>query len=106
MKWFKREEKCKEKCKHFKAAGKPYPPNMFEVVRFSPYKTDMAGYRISECSECGKRAFACIGLHMMGEKVCKTIDGFIGYRITIEDLTAMLKKEMAWYEFKSTHRNI
>ena len=97
MIWFKR----KKRCKHFKVFGQDWPANMFEVVRFSPYKTDSIGYGISECSECGKRAFSCIGLHMMGPRTCEALDSFIQHHMSMGDFKVMLDKEMAWHKFKN-----
>jgi hypothetical protein len=58
--------KRKKKCRHYKKVGESYPDNMRQILRFSPYAKDSIGYTISECAECGTRAFGCIGLHMMG----------------------------------------
>lgn len=92
-------KKWKNKCRlpHSKSIGQPFPYNIQEIFRFSPYKTDNIGYGVHECTGCGKRMFSCCGYHMMGPETEKTIDSFIAHKITPDDFTQFLKKEMKWY---------
>ncbi len=94
--WLKRKKKFQKKCQHYKEFGEKWPPNMMEIFRFSPYKTDTIGYGVSECIECKKRAFSCIGLHMMTEKESNTIDAFIGHKIDYNEFKEFLNKNMSW----------
>lgn len=96
FKWLKKA--VGPSCPHGKKFGETWPPNMVEVVRFSPYKTDRIGYTVCECSDCGKRMFACIGLHLMGPATCAMIDDFIGHKVTLPDFIAFLEREMAWHK--------
>lgn len=96
MKWFKRDQK--EQCTHFKKIGEKWPENMIEIIRFSPYQTDSIGYGISECAACKKRAFSCIGLHMMTDNESGIIDSFIAHKIDWSTFKEFLDKSMAWYK--------
>lgn len=91
--------KWKNRCRlpHGKAIGQPFPENIQEIFRFSPYKTDNIGYGVHECVNCGKRLFSCCGYHMMGPESEKCIDAFIAHEITRYDFIKFLKREMAWY---------
>ncbi len=93
-------KRWKNRCKlpHLKDAGHPYPKNMQEIFRFSPYKTDSMGYGVHECANCGKRVFSCIGYHMMGPDAEKTIDSFIAHEITREDFIHFLEMKMKWFK--------
>ncbi len=71
--WFKKKE---PQCRHFKEFGEKMPDNMVEIVRFSPYETDTTGYGIRECTNCQKRAFSCMGLHLMPQSNSDVIDAF------------------------------
>mgnify|MGYP000678138835 CR=1 FL=1 len=88
----------KLKCKHRKSFGEKPLSNMKQTYRFSPYKSDTIGYGVSECSECGKRAFTCISLHMMARFQCQVIDSFINHEISARQFEQFLIDEMAWYE--------
>jgi hypothetical protein len=92
--------KKKKRCKHLKKFGDKWPTNMVRVVDFSPYKTDTIGYGVSQCAECGKRSFSCIGLHLMGPDTTKIIDDFIGYKIDHAAFKLFLEREMEWHKFK------
>ena len=93
-------KKWRNRCRlpHEKAAGQPYPENLKQIFRFSPYLTDTFGYGIHECSGCGKRLFSCCGYHMMGTNMERTIDAFIAHDITRDDFVGFLEKEMKWYK--------
>lgn len=92
--WLKK--RCRKK--HGKRIGEPFPENMQEVARFSPYshEIDSIGYGIHECRECGHRMFSCIGCHMMGPTAEQTIDAFIEHKISIQELAIFLGNKMAW----------
>ncbi len=92
-------KRWKNRCRlpHGKLVGQPFPENIQEIFRFSPYKTDNIGYGVHECTGCGVRMFSCCGYHMMGPNTEKTIDSFIAHEITGEDFTRFLKTEMKWY---------
>ena len=97
--WFKK----KSRCRHFKGFGEPYPDNMRRVMTFSPYKTDGFGYSISECKECGKRAFGCLGHHLMGKELAENIDAFIAYEITLDQFIVVLKEHGCWYKLENAN---
>lgn len=99
--WFKKKLQ-EASCQHYKRSGEKSLTNMVEVLRFSPYAKDSIGYGISECSECGKRAFSCIGLHIMGPKMCSVIDSFIAYEMTFEQLHGYLSEHCKWVEINHT----
>ncbi len=101
--WFKN---TKQKCKHFKSPGQPYPENMKIILTFSDSdkKIDPFGYRITECSICGTRAFGCMGLHMMSDRQVNFIDSFIRHEITLDEFVDILKEQFAWYEFETVDR--
>lgn len=94
--------KSKPKCKHYKNGGEKSHSNMETIVRFSIYerKIDHIGYSISQCTECGKRAFGCVFCHMMTNKQSEGVDKFIRYEISEEEFIEFLKNEMVWYEWK------
>lgn len=91
--WF-RSVATASKCQHTKEACSKYPDNMVAVIKFSPYKNGDKSdfpYGVAECANCGKRSFLCTGLHMMGDEICKRIDKFILYKITLDELKADFK---------------
>ncbi len=92
-------KKWKNRCQlpHAKEFGEPYPKNMKEIFRFSPYKKDPIGYGVHECSNCGKRMFSCCGYHLMGPETEKSIDTFIAHDMSRQDFIGFLEKEMKWY---------
>ena len=94
--WFKRKPKTPE-CLHYKQAGYPAPENMRQIFRFSDSEKDTIGYGISECTDCGVRAFSCLFCHCMSSKQSKTIDQFIRHEITREEFVTFLKTEMKWW---------
>lgn len=99
--WFKDK---KTKCKHFKKSGeKPYS-NMKTIFRFSDYRKEIDGIGkgISQCTECGKRAFNCFGYHLMSNSQTKAIDDFINYKITTDEFIELLKTKFKWFEVKET----
>lgn len=89
--------KRKWNCRHFKKVGEPFPENMKSVLRFSPYKKDTIGYGINECTECGKRAFSCIGYHFMGPTITDAVDAFINHKIELEELLKTFDEYAYWY---------
>ena len=90
--------KLKPKCRHTKKVGECFPPNMQEVFRFSPYKSDSIGFGIAQCSECRKRMFTCAGYHLMGERKTTGIDRFIKYELSEAEFIDFLEKQMTWYK--------
>lgn len=90
--------KKKIRCCWYKSAGQPWPENIVEVIRFSPYKTDSIGYGIHECRVCGRRMFSCIGCHTMGPNMEAKIDAFIGHKITLDELVRDFEGRMTWWK--------
>ena len=90
----------KPRCRHSKKFGEPMPNNMVQIIRFSPYKTDTTGFGIRECTECGVRAFTCIGLHLMSKEQTDKIDAFINHKITLNELTTFFDKNAFWYKLE------
>lgn len=90
----------KNKCKHYKKCGEPVPLNMVEIFQFDITSNKVLPFGISECQECGTRAFNCVGLHLIHEDDSKTIDDFIAYKIPKSEFVDFLERNMAWWEEK------
>ncbi len=101
--WFKKKL---ERCHHYKGAGESGLSNMVEVLRFYEYESDKFGYGISECKECGVRAFSCMGLHLLGTDITDAVDSFIGYTMTLEQLKCVLGKRNFRCEIKQKRSKI
>lgn len=95
--WLKAKAKTVN-CHHTKRFGTPWPDNMVEIARFSPFNKDSIGYGVAQCRGCGKRMFTCITLHAMGPRMSETIDKFIDYKMTEEEFLEFLTKSMAWHQ--------
>lgn len=78
--------KKKPKCRHFRRPGEKALTNMVCVIEFTPYDESRFSFGVKEYNRCGKRAFSCLHLHMMGDDVARKIDEFIAYEITLEEL--------------------
>lgn len=102
--WFKKKEKSK--CKHYKIFGEQGLKNMVSLVKFSPLKDDVLPYGVSECVECGKRAFSCTGLHLMGEQTTSKIDAFITYDIPLGELTEYFDEIGYWYRIEKLRESV
>jgi len=95
--WFK-----KNKCRvnHFKKFGEPWPKEMETIIGFTEYKnTPIDCYKIVECKNCGKRAYAGCG-HCMGDYTASIIDYFIKYKIEIDTLIKEFERRKYRYEIK------
>jgi len=91
-------------CQHFKNCGEQIPDNMVEVIKFTEYKKGRLDYSVYECHKCGKRAFLCLGYHLMGFDVSKKIDEFINHKISIEELIEKFKQRKYRYEMIKNER--
>ncbi len=99
--WFKKKAQEPEACKHYKSAGDKYPTNMRCVIRFNDHHKSIGiPYGIHECAECGKRAFSCVGYHMMGNDTSSKVDEFIAYKISLDDLTAYFDRKNYWHKLE------
>ena len=99
LSWLKKPKK--DKCRHYKSAGRDPLTNMVDVIRFDDYgksKSPLLPYGVSQCRECGKRAFSCHFYHCMGSDETKAIDSFISYEITLEELLVLFDTWKFKYE--------
>jgi hypothetical protein len=102
--WPFKKEKIKEKkpkCKHYKKFGEEMPDNMVKIIKFTDGKSlkdEVFSYGIWECTVCGKRAFSCVGCHLMPVWVTSSLDKFIEHKISMSDLIKVFNEWSYDYE--------
>lgn len=78
---------------HFRTWGQDKDISKMECIfTFYPYENDLIGYSVSECTECGTRAFRCIGYHLLTSDITEVIDDFIAHKVIICDVIEVMNK--------------